>query len=252
MKKLILGIFTIFTAASLNAQLSIQVDGTGPDVSGTIVDVTIDGNDALPLEVHFIVTNNSGSDQQWRIRRVRTDVPSDWSDNVCWPPLCYLTQGAETYFTPHSGTNPAPTIANGTSQTTDNPSLVAELKPQITPGSSADSYALFWYYVTDVPGNKVDSVGLRVFSFVGLEEAIAPTLEMTVAPNPASDHINVTAGGVDQATVKVVDILGNIVREEKVQGQTKIDVMDLNNGVYFVILESEGLKPVNKKIVIRH
>lgn len=252
MKKLILGIITVCTATTLNAQLTIQKDGTGPDVSGTIVDITVDGNGTLPVEAHFIVTNNSGTNQQWRIRRDRIDVPSDWSDNLCWPPSCYLTQGVDIYTTPNSGANPAPTIANGTSQTTDNPSLVAEIKPQIFPSVTSDSYALYWYFVTDVQGNKVDSVGLRIFSFLGLDEAIAPTLEMTVSPNPATDNINVKATGASEANVKVVDILGNIVREEKIQGSKKIDVMDLNSGVYFVILESEGLKPVNKKIVIRH
>lgn len=253
MKKLILGIFTVLTASALNAQLTIQHDGTGPDVSGTIVDITIDGNDALPLEVHFIVTNTSANNQQWRISRERTDVPADWSDNLCWPPACYPTNNVATYITPHTGTSPAPVVILGTSQTTAaTQSLEAELKPQITPGSTADSYALFWYFVTDVQGNKVDSVGVRVFSFVGLDEAIAPTLEMTVSPNPAADHLNVKATGANEANVKVVDILGNIVREEKIQGSKKIDVMDLNSGVYFVILESEGLKPVNKKIVIRH
>ncbi len=248
MKKLILGIFTAVTCLSINAQV-IQKDGVGPDLSGTTVDITIDGNTVLPLEPKFYVTNDTGSDQQWRIKRVRVNVPSDWSDNVCWPPLCYLTQGAETYWTPNTGTQPAPTIVNGTSQTTDN--LLAELKPQITPGGSGDSYAEFMYYITDGPGNIVDSLGLRVFFFVGLEETL-PTLDLSVSPNPATDYINVKAEGVSQATVKVVDILGNIVREEKVQGQKKIDVLDLNNGVYFVVLESEGLKPVNKKIIVRH
>lgn len=248
MKKLILGIFTIFTAASLNAQVSMQIDGAGPDVSGTIVDYTVDGNDTYPLEVHFIVTNNTGADQQWRVRRVRESVPADWSDNVCWPPLCYLTNGVQSFITPHSGTNPAPIVMDGTSTTTD--ALSAELKPQITPGST-DSYAMFWYFLTDVQGNKVDSVGLRIFFFAGLED-VKPSLDLSVSPNPAVDHINVKAEGVSEANMKLVDVLGNVVREEKIIGQKTVDVMDLNNGVYFVILESEGIKPVNKKIIVRH
>ncbi len=247
MKKILLGLFSVVISTSSFSQL-IQIDGVGPDVSGTTVDVTFDGNDALPLEVHFYITNDTGSDQQWRVKRVRLDVPGDWTDNICWPPQCYLTQGAQTYWTPNTMTQPAPTIVNGTNQTTN--SELAEIKPQIFPGSS-DSYAEFMYYITDVPGNIIDSVGLRMFYFVGLEEA-TPVLDLSVSPNPATDHINVKAEGVSNATVKVVDILGNIVREEMVQGQKKIDVLDLNNGVYFVILESEGLKPVNKKIIVRH
>jgi hypothetical protein len=87
--------------------------------------------------------------------------------------------------------------------------------------------------------------------FVGLEEA-TPLLDLYVSPKPATDHINVKADCESQATIKMMDILGNIIREENVQGQKKIVVLDLNNGVYFVILESEGLKPVNKKIIVRH
>ena len=248
MKKLILGIFTAVTCFSLNAQI-IQMDGAGPDLAGTTVDITVDGNTTLPIEPKFHITNDTGSDQQWRFKRVRVNVPSNWTDNICWPPLCYLTQGAQTYFTPNTGTQPAPIIVAGEDTTTTG--LKAELKPQYYPDGTSDSYAEFMYYLTDGPGNIVDSLGIRIFYFVGLEETL-PTLDLSVSPNPAADYINVKSEGVSQATVKVVDILGNIVREEKVQGQKKIDVLDLNNGVYFVILESEGLKPVNKKIIVRH
>ncbi len=248
MKKIILGILVIFAGLSVSAQI-IQIDGVGNDVSGTIVDVTIDGNSVLPLEVKFVVTNNTGSDQKWRIQRVRNNVPGDWADYLCWPPSCYPTQGVQTFITPSSATSPAPTILDGTSQTNDG--LTAEMKPQITPGGTADSFAEFTYYITDIAGNLVDSVGLRVFYFVGLEENV-PAIGLTVSPNPATDNINVNAEGVSSAIVKVVDVLGNEVRKIKIQGQCKIDVLDLNNGVYFVILEAEGFKPVNKKIVIRH
>lgn len=248
MKKLLLGIAGLLMAGGLNAQVEIHIDGAGPDVSGTIVDVTFDGSDVVPLEVHMDVTNNTGSDQQWRIRRVRENVPSDWSDNICWPPQCYLTNGVQSFWTPHSGTTPAPTIVDGSDTTTTG--LGAQIKPQYFPGST-NAYAMFWYYITDVAGNKVDSVGVRIYYYVGLED-LKPSLDLSVSPNPATDHINVKAEGVSEADLKVVDILGNVIIDEKITGTKTIDVMDLNNGVYFVIIESEGLKPVNKKVVIRH
>lgn len=178
MKKILLGIFTIITAGALNAQVEIQVDGTGPDVSGTTIDITLTPSMVYPHETHLIVTNNTGSDAQWTITRV-TAAPSGWSDNICWPPFCFPASGA-TYSTPNTAGNPAPIIVDGTNQTTN--SELAELKPQVTPDQSANSTQIYTYYITDTNGVYVDSVALRFNFTLGLDDA--PSLAVSVAPKP--------------------------------------------------------------------
>ena len=108
MKRILLGIIALASFGVANAQIEIQYDGTGPDISGTIVEINVDQNTPTPFAPKFYVTNNTGSDAQWRIVRVKESVPSTWIDQVCWPPQCYSTSG-DVYTTPSSAGNPAPT-----------------------------------------------------------------------------------------------------------------------------------------------
>lgn len=103
------------------SNIEIQLDGTGADLAGTAYNVNLTpssseltdlGNGTGLYEVHFIVTNNTGMDKQCRITRKKINVPASWSDQICWPPQCYITSG-NLYTTPNSGGNPAPTLQSG-------------------------------------------------------------------------------------------------------------------------------------------
>ncbi|MEY3424787.1 MAG: hypothetical protein RL679_145 [Bacteroidota bacterium] len=257
MKKNILFSALFFILSScLIAQdgISIQLDGTGPDISGSIYSVNLFGTSPElvggVLDVHFVVTNTTGSDQQWKITRKRISVPASWNDQICWPPLCYNTTGA-IYSTPNSGGNPAPTIINGTSETTNNE--IAELKPRITPDQSSASYALYRYYITEITtGNYLDSVDLEVNFTMGVSN-VKQEISVSIAPNPATDFISINLNGIETAAIKIVDVLGNTVfRDSYFSGVKKIDVSNFKNGIYFVMIESNGIKTMTRKVVIKH
>lgn len=258
MKKIILGIstFLVLAATSFQAQdgISIQYDGTGPDISGGTHSVNLYGSSPELvggiLEVHFIVTNTTGANQQWKITRKKISVPSTWVDQICWPPLCYNASGS-VYVTPNTGGNPAPTIVDGTATTTN--AEVAELKPRITPDMSAASYAVYRYYITEaVSGNYVDSVDLAI-NFVLSTPTLKQTPTMSVSPNPASDNVNISLGSLENGIIRVVDVLGNLVYTETISnGQKNIDVSNFKNGVYFVMVEAQGVKTMNRKLIVRH
>jgi len=58
---------------------------------------------------------------------------------------------------------------------------------------------------------------------------------------------------VENANIKVVDVLGNTVYNETItNGSKNVDVSSFKNGVYFVIVEVPGIKPMNRKLIIRH
>lgn len=327
--KTILLFGTLFFAQLLSAQLIIQVDGEGADVSGTIVEVDATPSSIFPYEKHFIVSNNSGSDVQWRITRVKQSVPSAWTDQVCWPPNCYVANG-DIYVTPHSGGNPAPILKSGkviaieydfstgsgsvtitingsdyivnlnTSASQSASDFVAnesgnifsthgitltnsgaelifdcpnplipltitdetgdltahfsyELKPRITPDQSANSSGTYMYYITDLSGNFIDSVGLRVNFTLGIEEEIIEPLAVEVTPNPATEYVTIQTKGTSKTSVKMVDALGNIVYNETLTiASNKIDISTFRNGVYFVIVESEDNQAVNRRVIVRH
>jgi len=217
---------------------SISLFPTSPDLVGGTHDI------------HFIVTNNTGTDKQLKIVRKKINVPATWVDQVCWPPLCYNTNG-DVYSTPHTVSNPAPIVVNGTHTTTD--ALDAELKPRITPDQSAAGYALYRYYIYDIAGGGyADSVDVSIGFVLGVNQ-VKPANTFSVSPNPADEYTNVTLGYDDNATAKIVDALGNIVRTETIyNGSKSLDVSDLKNGVYFIMIESPGNKPQNRKLIVRH
>jgi len=247
MNKNLLTILAFLTFGYSFAQdgIEIHVDGVGSDVSGTIVSQTLDPSTELPIDIHLIVTNNTGSDQQWRITVVRLNVPGDWSDVICWPPLCYIPN-ADSYVTPEGN---APTIVNGTSTTAQGSS--AEIKPGFTPGI-APSSAEYMYYITDTTGIFVDSVQLN-FDFIADIKEVKQDVTISIAPNPSSDYFVVNTKNADNGTMKIVDVLGNIISEEKMTASSnKINVSNYRNGVYFVIIDSENAKPVTRRIIVRH
>jgi len=227
---------------------------SGPNIAGGVHSISLFPSSADLVggiyEVHFNITNNTGADKQWQVVRKKINVPSTWVDQVCWPPLCYNTSG-DVYTTPNSISYPAPIVVDGTNTTTEG--LVTELKPRITPDQNNAGYALYRYYIRDVEsGVNIDSVDVSIGFVLGVNQ-VKPATTFSVSPNPANEFTNVTLGYEDNATAKIVDALGNIVRTETIyNGSKSIDVSDLKNGVYFIMIESPGNKPQNRKLIVRH
>jgi hypothetical protein len=200
-------------------------------------------------EPHFQVTNTAASDIQLKIIRKEVNVPTAWIDQICWPPLCYNASGLE-YSTPNSTSYPAPIIAAGTAITTN--SLDAELKPRITPDPSSAGYGLYRYYFYDVVNNTyVDSLDIAISYVLGITQQ-KNTPSITIAPNPADENVTITLNTDHASSVKVVDALGKSVLNETISNGTKsINVSDFKNGVYIVLVESDG-KTFTRKLIVRH
>ncbi|HRO76461.1 MAG TPA: T9SS type A sorting domain-containing protein [Crocinitomicaceae bacterium] len=72
-------------------------------------------------------------------------------------------------------------------------------------------------------------------------------------PNPVVNSLTINVTGSNDNTVKIVDILGKIMYLEKIGTTKKIDLSDLNNGVYILtITSSNGTTLQNKKIIVKH
>ena len=71
-------------------------------------------------------------------------------------------------------------------------------------------------------------------------------------PNPASGMVNFTFKG-DLATLKLIDILGNNVKEILLnkEGVKKIDLPDMNKGIYFGNLIVNGEVVSIKKLIVK-
>lgn len=256
MKKIILSTFSFILAMSASAQIEIYHGENEIDISGTTVDVVIDESIVYPggetiWEEHFVVKNLTGTDGEWRIRRVKVDVPAYWNDQVCWPPSCYPTNNQESFTTPLSQ---APTVTNGTTDavTPNDGTFLAEIKPGVTPDFDTPSSATYKYYISEKnTGALLDSVTVRYsYGNVGIETEAK--VELSIAPNPANEYVTITIEGTDAATVKMVDLLGNVVYNKQLNATTKLSLADFKNGVYFVTIDSGSKKSITKKLIIRH
>jgi hypothetical protein len=89
MKRILLLMTMISMVPSTFGQsCEIKRDGVGNNLNGTTVVVPLDDQMAFPYSIHLEVTNTSGADETWSIKRVKVNVPDGWSDLVCWPPQC--------------------------------------------------------------------------------------------------------------------------------------------------------------------
>ena len=247
MKKFILSLSAIFTLSFFGviAQsngIEIRLDGNGADLSGTevVINLTTGNYDA-----NMHVSNNTGTNKAWKITRRKISVPATWTDVLCWGPNCYPASG-DLYTTP----GVAPIVTNGTELFSTG--LVADLHMTITPNQTATSSALYRYYITNTQGAYEDSIDLSINFTLGVTSLKQPTT-LTISPNPADDNVKIALEGIENSSVKIVDVLGNVVYNESINNGTKnIDVSTFKNGVYFVLVEAPGIKSFNRKLIIRH
>jgi len=79
------------------------------------------------------------------------------------------------------------------------------------------------------------------------------TQSIHVFPNPASSRVDVTLEkGSGRASLKIMDVMGNEILYTGFSGpDLKIDVGQLANGIYFLLI-SNGNFQVLKKLVVNH
>ena len=56
---------------------------------------------------------------------------------------------------------------------------------------------------------------------------------LIVYPNPANDYLNMLTTEM-QGTIKIMDVLGNEIKSEEVNGILRLDISNLNKGIYFL------------------
>jgi hypothetical protein len=70
---------------------------------------------------------------------------------------------------------------------------------------------------------------------VGIENV--QTSELNIFPNPANNFININIPNLSSEFVEVIDTKGIILKQVVARNQTKIDVSDLDYGVYFIRID---------------
>lgn len=237
MKRTILSLLAIGFMSTSFAQVSIALDGTTTDISGTSIDYFLDPSVTDEQHTNFTVTNVSGSDINITVTRLRLDNNPSWTDYLCFGTTCY-----------------------GASQMPTNPWNTPDQFPladqeagafysYITPNDATAAIGRYRYYIMS-GGSALDSIDINITKSLGVNEITKANLSL--APNPANESVSVTIDGVDNANVKIVDVLGNIVYSKSVNATTKINVAEFRNGIYFVTIEGDNKKTTTKKLIVKH
>jgi hypothetical protein len=250
--KILLYTFVLLCSITALAQqdgILINLEGETTDISGQTVTMTAPTSGVF--DVPFHVENQTGQSRQWVITRYKVNVPTGWADGLCWGSstdpfggICYSSsQMAANPWTSSSSASALFTINNGD---------YGKLKPQINPDDFTSGQAHYRYFIKEAGSNvNLDSVDLIV-DFTASIKPVKDDVAISIVPNPASDYISITANGMDNASLKMVDVLGNIVYRDVMSNSKTIVTSNFKTGVYFVTLEQAGIKPVSRKIIIRH
>lgn len=249
MKFLFLYLAFFICVFGFNAQntISIEIPGTNTDISGQTHEVALTTTD--PVEVSFDLINNTGSTHQWRITRDKISVPTNWSDFLCWGHCtdqfggtCYAANVSDPWTTP----------ANPSVLFDINNSECGKLKVTVNPYDwNTNGQAHYRYYLSDDGTNFSDSVDL-VLSYTAALKPVKEEISVNIGPNPAADYVQITMNGVEAANIKIMDALGTTISKETLISSKKINVSELRNGVYFVVIEIPGSKTITRKVIIRH
>jgi hypothetical protein len=244
MKKTLLTIcLTAFSALLSNAQnLEIALDGTTTDISGTTHTETVTTADEK--HINFLVTNTGTTTQDFIVTRVILNQPSGWNNYFCWghstDPFggtCYPVNGDPVFVTTNS-----PTIA---------PTEQGKLQVYIQPYAPSGTAAHYRYYIGTTATPKMDSVDISLSSVLAVKD-IKKDVSLSVSPNPASEIVNIKVSNLDKGSFKIVDVLGNVVAADSFTGYKTVDVSGFRNGVYFVVISEDGMKSINRKLVVKH
>jgi len=117
----------------------------------------------------------------------------------------------------------------------------------------------FGLYVFSQDGNILASdegKGLYIFNFSALTGVKSNTLEeniFSIYPNPTSDLLTIELQNKSfkNVSLKIYDSIGKLVREVSLTGSTTISTKNFEQGIYYMILESESLSQRKPFMVIR-
>ena len=244
MKKLYFTILLILPSF-LFAQTTINLQDSEENISGGSYEFTASNSNAVdvPLEIK----NMGSSDADWRITRLRINVPAGWSDLICWG---HSTDafGGTCFSSSQMLGNPWTTPVS--SNFTVSPNEYGKLKVTINPEEGATGLGHYRYYVSNDGVNFIDCVDIKFDYSLSVQE-VEP-IQVSIVPNPASDFIQINLSGAVTAQMKMVDVLGSEVLNQTVMSTATFDISNFRNGVYIMTFNAPGSKSIVRKVIVKH
>ena len=106
-------------------------------------------------------------------------------------------------------------------------------------------------YITNEAGTAYGTV--ETFTLLGLTDALANQIAVSLYPNPASDNATLDINGLNQdAKIVISDLQGRILSQDNINAGTTrytINVSDMTSGVYYIRIITNNVVSTQKLIV---
>jgi len=212
------------------------------EVLGDVVEI-IEEPTVAEMLFDPLVTNTTGSSMDIKVRRTNVDVLAGTINYFCWG-ACY---GASTDVSSEF-------ITLGPGETTNLLDFSGHYEPTGIEGTSTVEYTFF----NMADESQSTTITVRYSTPNAISEDIANGVRFeNIYPNPATDYVNINytlVSGVKEGSVRISNLLGAVVSETPIDinsNTVRMDVSNLEGGIYFysVVLNGEILH--SKKLIIR-
>lgn len=177
-------------------------------------------------------------------------VGHDITGNM-WTPITNLTTNTAANFVAAYQTVAVDVIENGADKNYELPLVYGTdaSGAGITDGLSAPQ----WHFLTGLGFDNADftlSTPISPCLPTAVNEITRIDAELAIYPNPATDMITIAVKDVENFSYTIIDIVGNVVTSNSVQGtRTNVDLSNNAKGVYFVKVDN-GTSITSKKLVL--
>ena len=243
MKKILLALtfFYLGTIIAFTQSLSLSLGSQVYNNGDTYIMVDTSANHVMTS--YMWITNNSNADIKVVVKKVIIDTIPGTENYFCWT-SCYI-----------------PTIYVGDSLTikagqTNNTHLSGDYEPF---GHAGRSKIMYVFYDYNNPNDSVAYICEYIAgSGVNISTAPKTMASAKVYPNPAKSYVTVDyeiPANTSTARFEIRNIIGQTVSETQLEfgvGKQKVDVSNLQNGVYFYSVIVDNQSVISKKLVIRN
>ena len=243
MKKILLSLAVILvTAFYVNAQsFTLSWDG---EMLGDTVIITPNSETGNELVLEAIFNNTTDNAATIKVIRNQIFVEDGAVDYFCWG-ACY----------PPAVDTSGVYLVIGANSSSGDADFSAHYEINEVVGVSIVEYT---FYNIDNPDENVKVVAKFDTSPDGIDEYILNNMRVSeIYPNPATNFVNIDydiPSEVNEASIKIVNILGSVVKEQEVNtgvNKVRMSISELVGGIYFYSLIINDEIYSTKKLIVR-
>ena len=254
MIKNLLFVASIFSIGFCSAQSFQLLDHNDVDITNTTHYEY--GTPATIALTKFHVKNLTNSQQNFALRVIREYVPYTNSSLAC----CFGT----ACFSASATVDGTQIINSGVGDVVAANDIYTDLKvsPVTWMWNSPSTDHAIWRVTVFDQNNPADSASALVVyadasSTVSLDEINSDEVKLNAFPNPATNNLTINYsvnGDFNRANVEMYDVLGQKLISEDLttsNGQVKLNVSNLNAGVYFYSIRVNGQAIKTERVIVQ-